>query len=60
MFTRTLGRSGIKVSPLGLGCWAIGGQIYRDGKPTGWGEVDDAESIRAIHRGLDMGVTLLD
>ncbi len=60
MFSRTLGRSGIEVSPLGLGCWAIGGQIYRDGKPTGWGEVDDDESIRAIHRGLDMGVTLLD
>lgn len=60
MFTRTLGRSGIEVSPLGLGCWAIGGQIYRDGKPTGWGEVVDTESIRAIHRGLDMGVTLLD
>lgn len=60
MENRRLGRSGIKVSPLGLGCWAIGGPIYRDGKQTGWGQVDDAESIRAIHAALDMGVTFLD
>lgn len=60
MFTRKLGRSGIEVSALGIGCWAIGGPIYRDGKQTGWGEVDDGESIRAIHKALDMGVTFLD
>jgi len=58
--TRLLGRSGIEVSPLGLGCWAIGGPIFRDDKQTGWGDVDDDESIRAIHAGLDMGVTFLD
>ncbi len=60
MFTRRLGRSGIEVSALGIGCWAIGGPIYRDGKQSGWGEVDDNESIRAIHRALEMGVTFLD
>ncbi|HEY63968.1 MAG TPA: aldo/keto reductase [Caldilineae bacterium] len=60
MFTRTLGRSGIEVSAMGLGCWAIGGPFYRDGKPVGWGQVDDNESIRAIHRALDLGVTFFD
>lgn len=60
MFTRTLGRSGIEVTGLGLGCWAIGGPFYRDGNPVGWGEVDDAESRRALQRALDLGVTFFD
>ncbi|WP_089013257.1 aldo/keto reductase [Micromonospora inositola] len=59
--TRTLGRSGIEVSALGMGCWAIGGPLWGDGgQPFGWGEVDDDESIRSIHRALDLGVTLFD
>jgi aryl-alcohol dehydrogenase-like predicted oxidoreductase len=60
MFTRTLGRSGIEVTGLGLGCWAIGGPFYRDGNPSGWGDVDDAESLRALHRAFDLGVTFFD
>ena len=59
--TRTLGRSGIEVSALGMGCWAIGGPLWGEGgEPFGWGEVDDDESIRTIHRALDLGVTLFD
>jgi len=58
--TRTLGRSGLEVSGVGLGCWAIGGPTWAGDTPVGWGEVDDAESIRAIHRALDLGVTFLD
>ncbi|MFI6781899.1 aldo/keto reductase [Micromonospora sp. NPDC050276] len=59
--TRTLGRSGITVSAIGMGCWAIGGPLWGDdGQPFGWGEVDDDESIRTIHRALDLGVTLFD
>ncbi|MFI6265108.1 aldo/keto reductase [Micromonospora sp. NPDC051006] len=59
--TRTLGRSGIEVSAIGMGCWAIGGPLWGDGgQPFGWGEVDDAESIRTIHAALDAGVTLFD
>ena len=60
MVTRQLGRSGIEVSAMGLGCWAIGGPIWRDGEPRGWGDVDDSESVRAIHRALDLGVTFFD
>ena len=60
MNTRTLGRSGIDVSALGMGCWAIGGPFWRGDKPVGWGDVDDAESRRAIARALELGVTLFD
>ncbi|MDG4805429.1 aldo/keto reductase [Micromonospora sp. WMMD1120] len=59
--TRTLGRSGITVSAIGMGCWAIGGPLWgAEGQPFGWGDVDDDESIRTIRRALDLGVTLFD
>jgi len=57
---RKLGRSGIEVSAMGFGCWAIGGPAYRGETPVGWGEVDDAESLRAIQQALDLGVTFFD
>jgi aryl-alcohol dehydrogenase-like predicted oxidoreductase len=60
---RRLGRSAIEVSAMGMGCWAIGGpwwDMMRGGQPAGWGQVDDEESIRAIHRALDLGVTFFD
>ncbi len=57
--SRELGKSG-KVGPLGLGCWAIGGIWQWLGGPGGWGEVDDAESIRAIHAALDNGINFFD
>ncbi len=64
MYTRRLGRSGIEVSALGMGCWAIGGPwsiLHEDGpSAAGWGKVDDAESIRTIHAALDAGVTFFD
>lgn len=60
MEKRVLGKSGIAVSPLGLGCWAIGGPFMMDGHPDGWGQVDDRESIRAIRRAVELGVTLFD
>jgi aryl-alcohol dehydrogenase-like predicted oxidoreductase len=60
MNTRLLGRSGIEVSPLGMGCWAIGGLWkWMDG-PGGWGEVDDNESIRTVQYALDNGVNFFD
>lgn len=60
MEMRKLGATGIEVSAMGLGCWAIGGHYTHGGKAVGWGEVDDSESVRAIHRGIDLGVTFFD
>ena len=65
MLKRRLGRSNLEVSAMGVGCWAMGGPwdwLEADGSkvPVGWGQVDDAESIRAIHYALDAGITLFD
>jgi aryl-alcohol dehydrogenase-like predicted oxidoreductase len=55
-----LGKSGIEVSALGLGCWPIGGLFYLDGKPDGYGNIDDNESIKAIQKGIDLGINFFD
>jgi aryl-alcohol dehydrogenase-like predicted oxidoreductase len=64
MLTRSLGKSGIQVSALGMGCWAIGGPLHSvDNSYPGylsWGMVDDAESMRAIHKALDLGINFFD
>jgi aryl-alcohol dehydrogenase-like predicted oxidoreductase len=57
---RTLGHSGISVSAMGLGCWAIGGPFTWGGRNVGWGDVDDAESIRAVRRALELGISFFD
>ena len=49
--TRALGRQGLEVFALGLGCM---------GMSQSYGVPDDAESIATIHRALDLGVTLFD
>jgi aryl-alcohol dehydrogenase-like predicted oxidoreductase len=51
MKTRELGKSGLRVSALGLGCM---------GMSDFYGQRDDEESIATIHRALDLGVTLID
>lgn len=58
--TRVLGRSGIEVSAVGVGCWAIGGPWTMGPSPAGWGTVDDEESIRALRAAMDAGVTFFD
>ena len=64
MHTRRLGRSDLRVSAVGHGCWAIGGpfEVRSEGYvgPTGWGKVDDDESVRAIHVALELGINLFD
>jgi aryl-alcohol dehydrogenase-like predicted oxidoreductase len=55
-----VGGSGFEVSVIGMGCWAIGGPFWDRGGWMGYGDVEDAEAVRAIHRGLDLGVTFFD
>lgn len=52
MHYRTLGKTGLRVSEVGFGCWAIGGQH--------WGKVDDQESLRALARALELGINFFD
>jgi len=52
MLYRELGKSGIKVSAVGMGTWAIGG--------TWWGGTDEKSAIAALHAGLDAGLNLID
>ncbi len=52
MQRRTLGSSGLEISRIGLGTWAIGGHM--------WGGQDDTLSINAIHAALDHGVNWID
>ena len=59
MTTRILW-DGTTISALGLGCWAIGGPWTAGGAPSRWGAVDDAESIRAIHAAVDLGIRFFD
>jgi len=60
MLTRSLGRSGVEVSAMGVGCWAIGGPMWRGETPVGWGRVDDNESIGAVRRAFELGITFFD
>lgn len=58
---RYLGRSEIEISSVGMGCWAIGGPFRSPrGEEVGWGAVDDAESLRAVHAAIAAGVTFFD
>ena len=56
--TRRLGAH--EIPALGMGCWAIGGPFWFGTQPLGWGEVDDKESVAAIHKALDLGISFFD
>jgi len=56
MPTRTLGSSGVPITTIGVGTWAMGGGGWK----FGWGEQDDEESVRAIVAGLDAGINWID
>jgi aryl-alcohol dehydrogenase-like predicted oxidoreductase len=55
MKTRTLGNSDLQITPIGFGAWAVGGDWQ-----FGWGSQDDAASIAAIHRALELGINWID
>ncbi len=54
---RKLGSTGIEVSEVGFGTWGIGGLSKG---PTSYGPTDDRESVKALRKALDLGVTLYD
>lgn len=56
MKTRTFGRTGLEITRVGFGAWAVGGGNYA----FGWGPQDDDESIAAIERAVDLGVNWID
>src|SRR6202050_1291366 len=56
MNLRKLGQSDLKITPIGIGAWAIGGGQWE----FAWGAQDDAESVVAIHAGLDRGINWID
>ena len=55
MQTRQLGRTDLRITPIGFGAWAIGGE-WR----FGWGPQDDAESIGAIRQAVGRGMNWVD
>ena len=54
--TTELGATGLEITRIGFGAWAIGG----GGWEFGWGPQDDADSIAAIHHALELGVNWID
>jgi myo-inositol catabolism protein IolS len=60
MVYRTFGKTGWRVSQVGLGCWQFGGSIMLDGRPDGWTGVDDEESIATIKRAVELGINFFD
>ena len=53
--TSELGGTGLEITRVGFGAWALGG-----GGERGWGPQDDEESIAAIHRAVELGVNWID
>ena len=49
---RILGRTGLQVSEIGFGSWGIGGKM--------WADSNDEESIKALHRAIELGVNFID
>lgn len=56
MKPRRLGNTDMHITPIGLGTWAIGGGNW----VYGWGKQDDADSLAAIRRALDLGINWID
>jgi aryl-alcohol dehydrogenase-like predicted oxidoreductase len=54
--TRQLGSSGLHITTVGFGAWAIGG----GGWAFGWGEQDDDESVRAMRHAVELGINWID
>ncbi|MCX7706170.1 MAG: aldo/keto reductase [bacterium] len=49
---RTLGKTGVKVSEIGLGTWQLGG--------SDWGDVSEKDALAILHRSVEMGINFID
>jgi aryl-alcohol dehydrogenase-like predicted oxidoreductase len=56
MQTRRFGNTAMQITPIGIGAWAMGGGNWE----FAWGHQDDTESIKALKRGLDLGINWID
>jgi aryl-alcohol dehydrogenase-like predicted oxidoreductase len=56
LHTRQLGTTDLRITAIGFGAWAIGGGDWQ----FGWGDQDDAQSIAAIRRAIDLGINWID
>jgi aryl-alcohol dehydrogenase-like predicted oxidoreductase len=54
--TRQLGTTGLEITSVGFGAWAIGGGDWE----FGWGPQEDDDSVAAIHRALELGINWID
>ncbi|MBS0187698.1 MAG: aldo/keto reductase [Planctomycetes bacterium] len=59
---RSVGKTGIKVSEIGFGCWTMGGPNWStaNGQPIGWADVNEEDVLQGIKTGLDAGVNHWD
>ncbi|MCC6306282.1 MAG: aldo/keto reductase [Rhodobacteraceae bacterium] len=60
MKLRNLGRTGLRVSEIGFGSWAIGGAAFRGGVPSGWAGADIRRSLATVERAWERGMTFFD
>ena len=56
MKTKQLGKTGVELTCVGLGTWAIGGGDWR----FGWGPQDESDAIAAIQRAVELGINWID
>ena len=54
--TTQLGETGLQITRVGFGAWAIGGDAHQ----FGWGTQADEDSIPAIHHALELGINWID
>ncbi|MEO6405095.1 MAG: aldo/keto reductase [Ferruginibacter sp.] len=57
---RQFGNTSLRVSEIGFGAWAIGGNAIVGNTAIGWGPADDNESSKAIKASLDAGINFFD
>lgn len=60
MQKKQFGTTRLKVSSIGFGAWGIGGPAMAGDTPIGWGDVDDAVSVKALKRAYDKGIRFYD